>query len=168
MKYKFVLIFLTIIVTICMIYVITNIFYNDNPSIEQNIHSANSNINVAEKNVLSGETDMMRTVDNVTMLIKEGTLTNKGAVIIISDKNKLPYSYGKWYRIDSNKNGEWVKLEPKNKDYIFDAISYQLGDDGMIELEIDWTNLYGKLKKGQYRLVKEIGREYMAVEFSID
>ena len=39
-------------------------------------------------------------LDNVTMEIKQGTLTKTGVTIIITDNNVNPYTYGMWFRID--------------------------------------------------------------------
>lgn len=37
------------------------------------------------------------------MTIKEGTLTNEGATVIITDKNEKKYDYSKWFIIEKNK-----------------------------------------------------------------
>lgn len=109
-----------------------------------------------------------RTLDKVTMEIKEGTLTRKGATIIIKDKNTNPYTYGKYYRIDKKENGEWKKLEPIIDNYAFEEIAY-LSKNGILEMKHDWSIIYGSLDNGEYRLVKsqyEDGEFF--VEFKID
>jgi hypothetical protein len=111
-----------------------------------------------------------RTIDKVSMTIKEGTLTKTGATVIIKDENKNPYCYGAWFRIDKNENGEWKELDALA---IVDwkEIAYQVKEDGTLEMEEIWKNIYGELEKGQYRLVKSIYEDvykYFYVEFNID
>lgn len=100
--------------------------------------------------------------------IKEGTLTNTSATIIIQNKTESPIGYGKEYRIDKQINGEWREIKAKDEDYIIDAIGYLIDGGKETEEKIDWTDLYGELKKGKYRLVKEIGSKYASVEFEIE
>ena len=41
----------------------------------------------------------------------------------------------------------------------------------MLEEKIDWSELYGELENGEYRLVKELyinGYNYFSVEFTIE
>ena len=101
------------------------------------------------------------------MSIKEGTVSATGATIIIEDDNEQPYNYTTWYRIDKEVNGQWIALEPIDDNNISDELSlYQ-----NFEFQIDWSNIYGTLEKGQYRLVKTIfdnENQYFWVEFSIN
>ena len=55
--------------------------------------------------------------------------------------------------------------------YAFNDIAYLIGEDGMLEEKIDWSELYGELENGEYRLVKELyinGYNYFSVEFTIE
>lgn len=109
-------------------------------------------------------------VQNVNLSIKDGTLTNIGATIVITDNNDTPYTYGKWFRIDKKENGKWVELKAINDNYSFEDIGLEIGQDKTLEEKIDWFNLYGQLEKGEYRLVKNIyddGYKYFSTEFSI-
>ena len=51
------------------------------------------NLTTEQKNALIEK----RSVDKVSLQIKEGTLTKEGATIVITDKNDYPYSYGEYY-----------------------------------------------------------------------
>ena len=51
--------------------------------------------------------------DKVTMEIVEGTLTNTGATIVITDLSGEDNTYGAWYRIDKWEDGKWYELEDK-------------------------------------------------------
>ena len=118
-------------------------------------------------------------IDGITMTIKEGTLTNKNATIIIRDTNgKGKYVYGTAFRIDKKINGKWYKLETTNNNCAFTMKAYYVDDNGHLEFNQDWTCLHKKLEKGIYRLVKstflesdtpitEDDHKYFSVEFTI-
>lgn len=145
MKKRFVIIFILMLTVICFIlYLIMN-KQDEGYAVEQELYSGNA-----------------------TMIIKEGTLTKAGTTVIIKNESESPIGYGEWYRIDKQVNGEWIGIKSKNEDYVFNAIGYELEGNKESEEKIDWTDLYGKLKKGKYRLVKDIGNEYVAVEFDIE
>lgn len=109
-------------------------------------------------------------ISNVEMQIKEGSLSKMGATIIITDTNTPAYSYGEWFRIDKKENGIWKELTPITSDYAFRDISWTIGNTNTLEQSIHWSDLYGPLDSGQYRLVKHIYQEdyqYFSVEFTI-
>ena len=129
--------------------------------IQQQTNTTSQNENTAVQEPVQQEPPAVEnseepTLDKVTMTIKEGSLTKKGATIMIEDKNVNPFGYGYWYRIDKKENGEWKELEEKNKNRTVNALAYLVGEDGKAEEKIDWSKDYGTLKKGQYRLVKSV------------
>ena len=107
----------------------------------------------------------------VSMSIKENTLTKTGATIIISDISKTKNTYGEWFRIDKKTNVFWNELKSIDENYVFNDIGLTVGEDDKLEVNTDWSKIYGKLEKGEYRLVKELydGEHiYLAVEFTIE
>lgn len=169
MKNNLIIFFLIVIIFIVIIfYSVFSVLDKKYNIVEQNLYFNGDSSNIVESNNYSEEDYVMRTVDNVTMTIKEETLTNSSATIVILDKNKPSFIYGDWYRIDKKISDRWKELKPRNENYIFNAIGYSLENNDTLELKIDWIDLYGKLKRGQYRLVKKIGNEYIATEFNID
>ena len=91
----------------------------------------------------------------VSMTIKEGTLTDTGATIIIKDISNKNNTFGEEYRIDKYVNNEWQELDVVVKgNYGWNDIGYHVDKNNKLELTIDWEWLYGKLEKGKYRLVK--------------
>lgn len=106
--------------------------------------------------------------DNV-MTIKEGTLTNEGVIVIITDDDNTNL-YGEWFRIDKNINGKWNELKGNSNDWTLQG--YATNENGKLELQQSWEHIYGKLDTGKYRLVKEAGTkkkgQYIEVEFSIE
>ena len=110
------------------------------------------------------------------MEIVDGTLTNTGAKIIITDNNEETYGYGAWYRIDKKVNGIWQEASTvvPNSEITFIAIAYEVGEDRTLELEANWESYYGKLEKGEYRIVKKVlnkntdgEQEYIYANFEI-
>lgn len=141
---------------------------------QNNSISENSNVsslNVPPNNDVPPNNNE-RSIEKVKMTIKEESLTPSSATIIIIDDNEKPYIYDEWFRIDKKVNNSWKKSNIINKNYTFLAIAYNVDKTGKIEKTIDWSNLYGNLNKGSYRLIKHVydneGNEiYFSVEFDI-
>ncbi len=100
--------------------------------------------------------------------IKIQTLTKQGATITIHNNQTNQIGYDEWFRIDKKQDEKWTEVEIKNKDYQIKALGYKINGKGKAEEKIDWSNLYGTLEKGQYRLVKKIDNRHTAVEFTIE
>ena len=112
--------------------------------------------------------------NDVIMTIKEGTLTNKSATLVLTNNSDKNFRYGNPYEIEIKKDGEWHKI---NIELYFDMPAFQLSAIESKEIELDWENGYGKLANGTYRIIKEIDYEYekqkyetfnVAVEFTIE
>lgn len=170
---------IVIILTIVLILMICGIeFFTNNRHEEQNMTNESESVVVNEyetnnssNNVSEPIDTTNRTIDNVEMKIKDGTLTRTSATIVIEDKNEEPYGYGEWFRIDKNENGEWKELEAIDENYSFTDIAYIPREDGTSEINVNWGDLYGELENGEYRLVKELyGDEtnYIYAEFTIE
>ena len=114
-----------------------------------------------------------RNVEKVKMSIKEGTLTQSSASIIILDNNDIPYAYDEWFRIDRKVNNKWEEVNRINNNYIVRDIAYDIRKNKKLETTVKWGDLYGELKKGEYRLVKKVydndGNDiYISTEFRIE
>lgn len=114
-------------------------------------------------------------LEGISMSIKEGTLTNTSATIVITDLSKRENIYGDAYRIDKKVNGNWEKLDIIFEgNYGWNSIGYTIGKDKKLEFSLNWETLYGKLAKGEYRIVKDTSEagegttHYLTVEFVID
>ena len=117
-------------------------------------------------------------LENVTMTIKEGTLTRTQATVIITDLSGDDNTYSDFFRIDKKENNKWKKLDVIVKgNYGFNSIGYTVNEDNILEMKIDWNWLYGELDTGEYRLVKSasvtkdnsfLGDKYVYVEFIIE
>lgn len=106
---------------------------------------------------------------DITMTIKEGTLTRKSATIILESKND--YSCGESYSIDKKENGEWKSINQINS-YTFNLLGLLPGKDGKIECNLNWSERYGELENGEYRIVKSVdtaeGKRELYAEFTIE
>ena len=122
---------------------------------------------------IGNKSDINVSQNDVIMTIKEGTLTNKSATLVLTNHSDKNFQYGNPYEIEIKKDGEWHKI---NAELDFDMPAFQLSAKESKEIELDWENGYGKLAKGTYRIIKEIDYEYkegkyetsnIAVEFTI-
>lgn len=109
------------------------------------------------------------TLKNVTMNIKENTLTKSGATIIITDNNKVKYTYEEYYKLEKRIDHVWYELKP-NSDVLFNEMGYLVDDNNELEMNIDWSKTYGNLTSGKYRIIKRIydgEYKYFSVEFDL-
>ena len=122
---------------------------------------------------IGNKSDIKISQNDVIMTIKEGTLTNKSATLILTNNSDKNFQYGTPYEIEIKKDGEWHKI---NVELNFDMPAFQLLSKESKEIELDWENEYGKLAKGTYRIIKGIDYEYeegkyetfnVAIEFTI-
>ena len=122
---------------------------------------------------IGNKSDIKVSQNDVIITIKEGTLTNKGATLVLTNYSDKNFQYGNPYEIEIKKDGEWYKI---NAELYFNMPVFQLSAKESKEIELDWENGYGKLEKGTYRIIKGIDYEYeegkyksfnIAVEFTI-
>ena len=131
-----------------------------------------SNIEGNKRNAVENNTSYKKDINNekiknVTMEVKEETITKIGATFVITDKNPTPFSYGEWYMIEKRENGKWNIMPSIVEEQIWPAIARIVGEDGKLEYKINWEKLYGELEAGEYRLVKEVANHYIYAEFNI-
>ena len=122
---------------------------------------------------IGDKSDIKVSQNDVIMTIKEGTLTNKSATLVLINYSDKNFQYGSPYEIEIKKDGEWHKI---NVELYFNMPVFQLSAKESKEIELDWENGYGKLTEWTYRIIKEIDYEYekekyetfnVAVEFNI-
>lgn len=154
-------------------------FYNSNPNVAfinygleeseaQEVLDFVKTIRIIDNTSTIKESD--RKAENVKLEIKEGTLTNTGATVIITDKNKNPYGWGVPYFIEIEEDGIWAEIE-NLLDFEWIEIAYELDENGQYEQKINWENYYGELQPGTYRLGKNVydnGYINFYVEFTIE
>lgn len=122
--------------------------------------------NNSEDNILD-----FKEPSNITMSIKDNSLTESQATVIITDNTGNDNTYSISFRLDKKVNNKWKKLKVINSDYGFNEIGYKVDENNKLELVQYWEHIYGKLDKGDYRLVKSIlnsnKKVYFSTEFTI-
>ncbi len=118
------------------------------------------------------EIKIINLAENITMKIKEGSLTNTGATVIITDLSgdENVDLINRKFKIDYKKNDKWYRLESKikNEVTVMTTDNVMENGDNTYTQEINWERYYGKLGKGHYRIVKEVKTNlYIAAEFDI-
>ena len=104
-------------------------------------------------------------IENVSISISD--ISKTSATIIIKDTNINPYTYGEWYKLEKQVNGKWYEVETVIDSYGFNSIAYLPDENNEVKFVIDWEWLYGELPLGSYRILKEVGNKYIAIEFGI-
>lgn len=104
--------------------------------------------------------------EDITMEIKEGTLTKTGATIVITDLSGMNNTFSKEFRVDQKRGGKWYTLKDKSKNEV-DVMPGQ-EENKKLEQELNWEKNYGTLSDGYYRIVKKINNKDIVVEFEIE
>ena len=95
--------------------------------------------------------------ENVKITIKEDSITKTSANIIIEDKNENPVSWGMDFAIQkSGDNDKWVDIITKER-ITWIEIIMKPNENGITEMQLDWSKIYGELNQGTYRVVKYNG-----------
>ncbi len=107
--------------------------------------------------------------NDITLAIKDGTLTSTGATLILNNNSDKTYTYSNDYGIEFKQNDNWYELKGE---LIVEVPILTINAHESKEIKIGWENSYGKLKKGTYRLIKSVGFNdknfYIAEEFEIN
>lgn len=105
--------------------------------------------------------------DKIAVAIKYGTLTRTGATIIITDNSGNNNTYGTEYSIEKKENGKWKELNTLIK-AVWNYKGYHVDSNNKLEFEINWSDLYGLLENGTYRLIKKVNNKNIYAEFKLD
>lgn len=106
-------------------------------------------------------------IEGVSIIIKEGTLTNTGATFILKNDSDIDVIYGNPYSIEVKKDDKWKKIDVELS---FTLPAYTLKAKTSEEITINWEYGYGKLEKGEYRFIKGFSYEKVKdnyVDFSL-
>ena len=120
--------------------------------------------------LITVESDIKIEDSNVTLKVKEDTLTKTGATFIIENNKNNAINYTIAYEIEAKRDNKWYKLGIIN-DFIEEI--YEVDAKSTDQIIIDWKNSYSKLPKGEYIVIKEITVPatlelfYVAGEFTI-
>ena len=92
--------------------------------------------------------------EEISLLVKEDTITSKGATFVLKNNTNEDYSYEPSYYIEKKEDNKWNEIileEPLT----WNSVIYTLKAGEETEINVDWSITgYGELKDGEYRLVK--------------
>ena len=109
--------------------------------------------------------------NDVTLSIKAGTLKNTRATLILENNTNKLLRYDEYYKMEIKQDDEWHVI---NVELYFDDPLWGVKQNSKEEIELSWEYGYGKLAKGDYRIIKEVYFEneqeqefYVSAEFTI-
>lgn len=156
-----------------------NVQLADNGLQQQPVYSNNIEQNTSRKDKTNTSSKRMRnsTEGNIDIIakdknkvsieIKPESLTIDGAVIVITDTNVTPYSWTPIYKLQQKIDGKWEDMELKYpENALFPDIEYD-NATGVMEQSLVWSNKYGQLETGEYRIVKEASGIEFYVSFNV-
>lgn len=121
---------------------------------------------------VGNKSDIQISQSDISLSVKDGTLKNTDVTLILkNDSNKL-LRYDEVYKIEIKQNNEWHKI---NVELYFNEPLWEVEQNKSQELELKWEDSYGRLAKGEYRIIKEVYFEneseqkfYISAEFTIE
>ncbi len=94
------------------------------------------------------------TANNITLNIKEGTLTPTSAVVIIKDNSGVKNAYTNGFGLYKKQNSDWIQLDFINDNIVITTENHFVDENNTLEFKINWENSFGVLSPGEYKLVK--------------
>lgn len=109
--------------------------------------------------------------NDVTLSVKDGTLKNTSATLILENNTNKLLRYDEVYEIEIKKDNDWHEI---NVEIYFNEPLWGVEKNSKKEIELNWEHGYGKLAPGEYRIIKEVYFEneqeqefYVSAEFTI-
>lgn len=107
-----------------------------------------------KKKIFIGEESDKKVFENdVSLSVKEGTLTSDGVTLLLKNNGNVIYEYGEPYEIEVLIDNKWHNI---NLELFFILPIYHLSPGETKELNLSWEKSYGKLDKGTYRIIKTV------------
>ena len=122
--------------------------YNYNAIIDNiEIEKEKSDIEIPRDIIL----DAYSSKENVSIEIDKSKSDSEKLIFTVTDNNEYKYDYSKM-RYIINKNDELFWREIQKISDLPREEQYQIDENGIVNIEVDWSKVYGKLEKGKYRL----------------
>ena len=122
--------------------------------------------------IVGSESDIEVFQRDVKLSIKQETLTPTGTTLILENNDDKSLYYNEEYKLEIRKDDKWHNI---NTEIEFNELIQNLENRQSKEIKLDWQNIYGKLSKGEYRILKKVYFEeqeedkfYIAAEFVIN
>lgn len=91
--------------------------------------------------------------DKIILSIDETTISSTSVTYTITNNDIETIAVGQAYSLQILEKGKWHKIECY-QDWTLDLVELAPADS--VSIFVDWTNYYGELPHGTYRLVKEV------------
>lgn len=120
--------------------------------------------------LIGAESTIRIETDEITLKVKEDTLTKNGATFVLENNRKEVINYNAAYTIEVKRDNVWHEINIINE---FVDETYEVDPKSTDQITVDWKDSYLKLPKGEYRLIKEVTVPdtlelfYVASEFTI-
>ena len=105
------------------------------------------------------------TQKDITIKIKQGTLTKKSLVLIIENNSNKKYTYTDEFEIEIMKNKKWIKIECD--DCWFNLPVHTIDSKEKKEIICNLEKMYGDLETGTYRIIKKFNNKNIYIIFQI-
>lgn len=105
--------------------------------------------------------------------------TDRTANVVLTNTTEDELLYGGWFRIEKKENDRWQAATIADDNIMFKEIGYNLSSGGIGIWRVNWSDMYGKLPAGEYRIIKSINYAnasnqessnavvYISAEFSV-
>lgn len=92
--------------------------------------------------------------ESVHITVNKDSITKRGAIIVIEDKNEKKVSWGMNFAIQkAGEDDKWVDMITKEV-VTWLEMAQKPNEDGITQMKLDWSKIYGELSPGTYRIVK--------------
>ncbi|MBE5880844.1 MAG: hypothetical protein E7289_00830 [Lachnospiraceae bacterium] len=110
---------------------------------------------ISEENVSS---DRLIEYNDWGVVLSAENVTPDGMTLVCTQSGGSPsgeLNTGAWYELEKKIDGKWIPSE-KFAEVCWEDIAWNIPMEGRVEWDVNWTWIYGSLKSGEYRLVKEL------------
>lgn len=118
---------------------------------------SNSGLSSAETDWETTPYETVNELDNITMTIKEGTISETGLTVTLKNDSDKHCIYGESFSLEKKIGDYWYQVPVVlEENFGFNSIGYDLAASTEDEWTVDWEWLYGSLDAGEYRIIKDI------------
>ena len=150
---KKVIIIICILLIIALIVVASKIIMDKKTKVDNNV--TNDNIVYTNSINVNNNSSTIAEIKDIQLVVLEDTVTSTNMTVEIRNQTSYEVSYDNYYKIERKDNGSWNELSIKG-DSITTDIAFLLKEESSSQKKIDWTNQYGSLEKGEYRITKKV------------
>lgn len=115
-------------------------------------------------------------ITDVNMAIKKDSSSPVGAILVFENDSNKQIVFGQEYILETRVDNIWYEIPIRPDKPNLSKAGYEVSFGQSKEFEVEWQELYGELKPGVYRIIKDLidfrtssnwEKGYMACEFEI-